>query len=61
MGAQHRFTQADVTRAVRGAVKAGMRVGQFKIDPNGAIVVMSENVAPAVDPNPWDQAVGIRP
>ena len=52
-----RFTQADVTRAVKGAANAGMRVGRVEIDPAGKIVILSEKVAPPVDPNPWDEVL----
>lgn len=54
MSAAARFKEADVTRAVRGAKKGGMMVGRIEIDPNGKIVILSETVAPPVDPNPWD-------
>ncbi|PZO77056.1 MAG: hypothetical protein DI640_01345 [Sphingomonas taxi] len=54
MSAVARFKEADVTRAVRGATKAGMLIGRIEIDPNGKIVILSESVAPPVDPNPWD-------
>jgi hypothetical protein len=32
------FRQADVTRAARGAAKAGFRVSSIKIGPDGASV-----------------------
>src|SRR3546814_4013481 len=35
-----RFKQADATRALRAAVAAGLKPSGFKIDANGAIVVM---------------------
>jgi hypothetical protein len=34
-----RFTQADVTRAVKGAEGAGFRVGRVEISPDGRIIV----------------------
>ena len=58
MTAPARFSQADVTRAVAGVTKAGMRVGRVEIDPNGKIVIMSESVAPPADVNPWDAVLG---
>lgn len=54
MTAPARFRKEDVARAVSGCEKAGMRVGRVEIDPNGRIVIVSEAVAPPVDPNPWD-------
>lgn len=57
MSAAARFKEADVTRAVRGATKAGMMVGRIEIDPNGKIVILSESIAPSVDPNPWDSVL----
>jgi len=54
MTAPSRFKQDDVTRAVKGATAAGMRVGRVEIDPNGRIVVLSESVAPPTARNDWD-------
>ena len=36
-----KFTEGDVTRAVRGAVKAGLNVQRFEIDRDGKIVVFT--------------------
>ena len=55
MTAPARFKQQDVTRAVQGVIKAGMRVGRVEIDPNGRIIVLSESVAPVTERNPWDK------
>jgi len=49
-----RFKQSDLTRAVRGCQKAGVRVGRIEIDVNGKIVILSESVAPAAAANSWD-------
>lgn len=50
-----RFKQADVTRALRGAQAAGMRIGKVEIDPTGKIVILSDTAAPARgSANPWD-------
>ena len=35
------FTQGDITRAVKGAVKAGLNVQRFEIDRDGKIVVFT--------------------
>jgi len=58
MTAPARVKQSDVTRAVAGAVKAGMRIGRVEIDANGKIVILSETVAPPVAANPWDAVLG---
>jgi hypothetical protein len=50
-----RFSQADVTRAISGATKAGMQVGRVEIDVTGKIVILSAAVAPPADSNPWDR------
>jgi hypothetical protein len=35
------FTQGDITRAVKGAVKAGLNVQRFEVDRDGKIVVFA--------------------
>lgn len=52
-----RFKQADVTRALRGAVAADLKPSGFKIDPTGAIVVLfADGALPkAANSNPWDE------
>jgi len=35
------FTQGDITRAVKGAVKAGLNVQRFEVDRDGKIVVFT--------------------
>jgi hypothetical protein len=35
------FTQSDITRAVKGAVKAGLTVQRFEVDRDGKIVVFT--------------------
>lgn len=61
-----RYTQADVARLVRGAVKGGWPVGSFKVTvENGQPVLLPTG---ASDPLPsaqdaedaWDRALGLR-
>ncbi|MBI0475019.1 hypothetical protein D9601_06550 [Sphingomonas sp. MA1305] len=59
MSARARFRQEDVTRALKGAVAAGMRVGRIEIDPNGRIVILSETAAPTADRNSWDDVLPV--
>ena len=54
MTAPARFTQADVTRAIKGATAAGLRVGSVEIDINGKIVVLIDSGTAPNKPNPWD-------
>lgn len=59
MTAPARFSQADVTRAINAAKKAGLAVGGFKIEPNGAITVLTKVGHPANDAlNPLDRLHG---
>jgi hypothetical protein len=43
------FRQADVTRAVRAATKAGLAIGGLRITPDGAIEVLQAAAAPVDD------------
>jgi hypothetical protein len=38
---QHKFTQGAVTRAAKGAVKAGLNVQRVEIDREGKIVIFT--------------------
>lgn len=49
-----RFKQSDLTRAVKGCEKAGLRVGRVEIDINGKIVIMSAATSPKAAGNDWD-------
>lgn len=51
------FKQIDVTRAVKGAVAAGLAVGGFKIDPRTGEIVVFASGAAGIERNPWDDAV----
>lgn len=52
-----RFTQTDLTRAVKGVVAGGVRVGRIEIDPNGKIVILPESAAPAGTGSSWDDVL----
>lgn len=56
MKRQVAFKQADVTRAIKGAIAAGMKVARAEIDQSGRIVVISpseETMKPANDLDKW--------
>jgi hypothetical protein len=53
------FTQRAVTRALRGAAKAGFSLSRVEIDRDGKIVMITGDRAGAVQtdsdpPNEWD-------
>ncbi len=54
------FRQQDVTRALKAAVAAGLRVTGFEIDPQGKIKVVTGNAEAQNSPgarevNEWDR------
>jgi hypothetical protein len=51
------FRQADVTRAIRAAVAAGVEVERVEVDKNGRIIVIAKGAGQAVSINPWDRAI----
>lgn len=53
MTARVRFTQADLKRAVSGAVSAGVLIGRIEIEPNGKIVILPINDKLAHDNDEW--------
>jgi len=48
-----RFTQAEVTRAVRGSLAAGVAIGRVEIAPDGCITIYAAGETPLRD-NSWD-------
>ena len=44
------FKQSDVTRAVKGAVAAGVQVGRVEITKDGSIVVVPSSMVVAAAP-----------
>ncbi|HEX7873963.1 MAG TPA: hypothetical protein VF475_13695 [Sphingobium sp.] len=58
MTAQARFRQADVTRAMKAAKRAGYPAVRIEIDRAGKITILAsgEDAAlPAPAANPWDE------
>jgi hypothetical protein len=54
------FTQADVTRALKGAKKAGYAVDRAVINRAGEIVLMfaaAEDTLRESERNPWDEVL----
>jgi hypothetical protein len=50
--------QADVTRALKGAVAAGVEIARVEIDPRaGSIIILAARdfSAPEGPKNPWDE------
>jgi hypothetical protein len=51
----HPFKQGDVTKALKGAVNAGLSVRRVEIDRDGKIVVITGDALPsAKSGNEWD-------
>jgi hypothetical protein len=54
-------TQLDLTRVLKGAIKAGFKPGRVVIEPDGRIIILNEDAAPKAptasseSPNEWDQ------
>jgi hypothetical protein len=44
------FTEMAIRRVIAAARKEGVKVGAVKIDPNGAVTVFDERLAPAMTP-----------
>jgi hypothetical protein len=53
-----RFKQADATRALCAAVAAGLKPTGYKVDADGAIIVLFGDVAPATFNNSFDALIG---
>jgi nickel-dependent lactate racemase len=51
---RHAFKQGDITKAARGAVKAGLNVQRVEIDKSGKIVVFVGGEPPSAQTNEWD-------
>lgn len=49
-----KFKQRDVTRAVKGALAAGVDIGKVEIDTDGKIVIVAGDKVSIQGPNEWD-------
>ncbi len=54
------FKQVDVTRALKGAVAAGVEVGRVEIEPDGKIVVWIKDDAVQGGSDSIDKMLGIK-
>ena len=60
MQRSHRFKQVDVSRAVKGATAAGLKVSRVEIDADGKIVLVSGDAAPKGPASDFDTWKGKR-
>ena len=49
------FKEADLTRALKSAVKAGLPVAKFSVSKDGTLTIYTVGSTGPTDPNPWDQ------
>jgi hypothetical protein len=54
MARRQGFKQGDVTRALKGAVAAGLKPSRVEIDAAGRIVLDFGQGTPAAEANPFD-------
>ncbi|HWX17341.1 MAG TPA: hypothetical protein VNX23_19085 [Bradyrhizobium sp.] len=50
----HNFKQGDVTKAIKGAVNAGLAVKRVEIDRDGKIIVFAGRSDNQTTTNEWD-------
>ena len=51
------FKQVDVTRAVKGAVAAGLAVARIEVDQRTGKIVIFSDGAVSSSTNPWDEVI----
>ncbi len=49
------FKEADLTRALKSAAKAGLPVAKFTVSKDGTLTIYTGGNTDTSDPNPWDQ------
>ncbi|MEM9763044.1 MAG: hypothetical protein AAF968_11105 [Pseudomonadota bacterium] len=49
-----KFTQSDLTRALKAARDAGIPVARYEIDQRGKVTVYTTSAAADDAPNAWD-------
>ena len=54
---QLRFKEADVSRALKGALKGGLDVARVEIDASGRIVIMAKGAGEAHSPDDPEAAL----
>lgn len=53
--AKTRFTEADIRRAARGAVEAGLNIGRVEIDCDGKLVIYTRGEADDCEMTPLER------
>ena len=53
-----RFKQADVMRAIKGALQAGLQVASARIEHDSAIHLIFGAPQSVASSNPWDKELG---
>jgi len=50
-----KFTENDLVRAIKSALKAGLAIARLEIDPqSGKIIIITGKATEPEEPNPWD-------
>ena len=55
MTAPSNFRKADITRACKAALKAGLKVAQVRCPPEGGFTIFLTDGEEAETSNPWDK------
>jgi hypothetical protein len=50
------FKQGDVTKALKGAVNAGLKIKRVEIDKTGKIILFTGAAGEPTSANEWDEA-----